>query len=105
MQNESTPAGSTPPGAPPPGAPAGGTASPAPETLKSALKAFRKRLKLMRLDAESKLGVGRPMTSGKKSGIDAIQPPNQFPREVWQELAKQGKLKDTGGGFYALVGE
>lgn len=76
-----------------------------PETLKSALKAFRKRLKLTRLDAESKLGAARPMTSGKKSGIDAIQPPNQFPREVWQELAKQGKLRDTGGGFYALVGE
>lgn len=77
----------------------------APETLKSALKAFRKRIKLMRLDAESKLGAARPMTSGKKSGIDAIQPPSQFPREVWQELARQGKLKDTGGGFYALVGE
>lgn len=84
---------------------AGGIPTPTPETLKSALKAFRKRIKLMRLDAESKLGGGRPLTSGKSAGIDAIQPPSQFPREVWQELARQGKLRDTGGGFYALVGE
>ena len=74
-----------------------------PETLKSALKAFRKRLKLTRLDAESKLGASRPMTAGKKSGIVAIQPPNQFPRQVWEELARQGKLKSAGGGFYELV--
>ncbi len=76
-----------------------------PETLKSALKAFRKRLKLTRLDAESKLGAHKPMTGGQKSGIVAIRPPNQFPDEVWQELARQGKLKDTGAGFYQLVGE
>jgi hypothetical protein len=75
----------------------------APETLKSALKAFRKRLKITRLDAESKLGGGRPMTSGKSSGIVAIQPPNQFPRAVWDELAKQGKLKYTGNGFFELL--
>lgn len=74
-----------------------------PETLKSALKAFRKRLKLTRLDAESKLGAGRPMTTGKPSGIVAIQPPNQFPRPVWDELAKQGKLKYTGNGFFELL--
>jgi hypothetical protein len=74
-----------------------------PETLKSALKAFRKRLKLTRLDAESKLGGGRPVTSGKASGIVAIQPPSQFPRSVWDELAKQGKLKYTGNGFFELL--
>ncbi len=74
-----------------------------PETLKSALKAFRKRLKLTRLDAESKLGGGRPVTTGKSSGIVAIQPPSQYPSAVWQELAKQGKLKSSGGGFYELV--
>ena len=44
----------------------------APETLKSALKAFRKRLKVTRLDAESKLGGGRPTTAGRQSGIVAI---------------------------------
>ena len=77
----------------------------APETLKSALKAFRKRLKLTRLDDESRLGGGRPTTGGRKSGILAIVPPNQFRTETWQELARQGKLKHTGGGFYELIGE
>lgn len=76
---------------------------PSKEELKLAMKAFRKRLKLMRLDDESRLGYG-PMTSGGKSGVVAITPPNQFSREVWQELARQGKLKDTGGGLYELVG-
>jgi len=84
---------------PPPAAPA----TPAPDQLKQALTAFKKRIKLMRLDQESGLGVGRPMTSGKKSDIAAIQPPNQFPRAVWVELAKQGKIKDMGGGFYAPI--
>ena len=66
------------------------------------MKAFRKRLKLTRLDEESGLGYG-PMTGGKKSSVVAIQPPNQYPPEVWKELAKQGRIKDTGQGFYELV--
>jgi hypothetical protein len=40
---------------------------------------------------------------GQESGIVAITPPNQFPRAVWQELAKQGKLKHDGGGLYSLL--
>ncbi len=72
------------------------------EDLKRALGAFKKRIKLMKLDQESHLGAGRPMTSGKKSDIMGIQPPNQFPRPVWDELARQGKLKDMGGGFFSL---
>lgn len=80
------------------------TAAPeiAEETLKRALHAFKKRLKLTKLDQESKLGVNRPMTSGKKSDVMGIIPPNDFPRPVWQELAKRKMLKDMGGGFYAL---
>ena len=76
---------------------------PSKEDLKLALKAFRKRLKLTRLDDESRLGYG-PMTTGGKSGVVAITPPNQFSDEVWQELAKQGKLKHAGGRLYELVG-
>jgi hypothetical protein len=76
---------------------------PTPEQLKSALKAFRKRLKLTRLDDESRLNSRNPMSAGKKSEIAAILPPREFPPAVWQELARQGKLKDTGGGFYQLV--
>jgi len=82
-----------------------GPASPPPtkEELKLALKAFRKRLKLMRLDDESRLGYG-PMSSGGRSGVVAITPPNQFSQAVWEELAKQGKLKHAGGSLYELVG-
>ena len=75
---------------------------PTKEELRLAMKAFRKRLKLTRLDDESRMGHG-PMSSGQKSGIFAITPPNQFPDAVWQELAKQGKLKHDRGGLYSLV--
>ncbi len=79
-------------------------ATPTPQDLKAALKAFKKRLKLTRLDAESNI-AGGPLSSGRGSGIVAITPPNQFPPEVWAELVKQGKLKKAGGGTYELVGE
>lgn len=75
-----------------------------PEAMKKAMRAFRKRLKLIRLDHESKLGVG-PMTGGKKADFDAILPPQEYPREVWEALADAGQLKRAGGGFYMLCGE
>lgn len=75
---------------------------PSKEELRLAMKAFRKRMKLARLDDESRMGYG-PTSSGQRSRIAAITPPNQFPRAVWQELAKQGKLKHDGGGLYSLV--
>jgi hypothetical protein len=74
---------------------------PTPQELKSALKAFRKRLKLTQLDDQSRLGYG-PMTGGHASGIVAIMPPDQFRKEIWDELARQGKLKRSGNGTYAL---
>jgi len=76
--------------------------APSPQDLKLALKAFKKRLKLTRLDAESKIGVG-PMSSGANWGIVAIMPPNQYPRTIWEELVRQGKLKNAGQGMYSLV--
>ncbi|MCY2992323.1 MAG: hypothetical protein NTY19_31235 [Planctomycetota bacterium] len=76
---------------------------PTREELQQALNAFRKRFKLTRLDDESRLGHG-PMTGGGKSGVVAIRPPDQFRKEIWQELAKQGKLKYAGHGLYELVG-
>ncbi len=78
--------------------------APNPQDLKAALKAFKKRLKLTRLDAESNIGGG-PLSSGRGSGIVAVTPPNQFPPEVWAELVRQGKLKKAGGGTYELIGE
>jgi hypothetical protein len=82
--------------------PAPSVPPPSEEELKRALTAFKKRLKLTRLDQESKLGGGRPVTSGRKSDIAGIIPPNQFPRAVWKELAARKQLKDMGGGFYTL---
>ena len=75
---------------------------PSKEELRLAMKAFRKRLKLMRLDDESRMGYG-PTSSGQKSRVAAITPPDQYPKAVWQELAKQGKLKHAGGRLYSLV--
>lgn len=92
------PATGTPPTATPPA-----TANDAPsrEVLKSAYNAFKKRWKLTQLDQVSQIGRG-PMSSGQKSSISGITPPDQFPPAVWQELVKQGRLKYTGAGCYAM---
>lgn len=73
------------------------------EDLDRALRAFKKRLRLMRLAEESKLG-GRRLTGGRRSEIDAIIPPDEFPPEVWLALGAMGRLKSAGQGFYALPG-
>ncbi|MHB1035192.1 MAG: hypothetical protein ACYC35_10780 [Pirellulales bacterium] len=77
-------------------------AAPGPEALKAAMKAFRKRLKLTQLDDQSRIGRG-PMSSGRPSGIVAITPPDQYPRAVWEELVRQGKLRAAGNGMYELL--
>jgi len=74
---------------------------PSPQELKAALKAFKKRLKLTCLDDQSRIGVG-PMSSGRPSGIVAITPPDQYPTAVWEELARQGKLRRSGNDMYEL---
>lgn len=90
------------PGNPQPAADAAGVeAPPSAEVLKAALKAFKKRLKLTQLDDASRIGHG-PMSSGLKSTIAGITPPDQYPRRVWEELVKQGKLKHAGHGMYAM---
>jgi len=70
------------------------------ETLRRALKAFKKRLKLTALDEDSRLGRG-PF-SGGSTGVVAIQPPDQYPPAVWEELCRQGKLRRSGHGLYEL---
>lgn len=76
--------------------------SPTPQELKAAFKAFKKRLKITRLDAESNIGGG-PLSGGRSSDIVAITPPNQFPQTIWDALVKQGKLKYAGHGTYELI--
>lgn len=79
-------------------------AGPLPEfsaaDLDAAMRAFHKRIKLGRLADESRLG-GRYTSGGRESNIDAIKPPDGFPEAIWQVLARSGKLKDMGGGFYS----
>jgi hypothetical protein len=75
-----------------------------PEVLKRAMRAFRKRLKLTRLDHESRLGRN-PLTSGRKAAIDAILPPHEFTPEVWEALVAEGQLRSMGQGFYMIVDE
>ncbi len=72
------------------------------DELKRALKAFKKRLKLTRLDHESRLGYG-PLSKGSGAGVVGITPPHQFSAEVWEELARQNKLKHLGSGLYELM--
>jgi hypothetical protein len=69
------------------------------EELKRALKAFKKRLKLTRLDDESSLS----RAGGRKSGITGITPPTGHPPGIWEELVKMGKLKREMAGTYSLM--
>ncbi len=70
------------------------------EELKRAYKAFKKRLKLARLDDASGLSPGI-----KTSKIAGITPPSGFPAGVWDELVTQGRLKREGGGVYSMASE
>ena len=84
-----------------------GTPSPAPEAaaidpalLKTAYNAFKKRWKLTRLDYESR--IGKSPLSGSSSSIVGITAPKEYPKAVWEELAKQGRIKRAGSGLYSM---
>jgi len=77
---------------------------PTKEQLKGAFKAFKKRLKLTQLDAESQLSKN-PLSTGRGHGIVAIAPPDNYPQYVWDELVRQNKIKKCGRGQYELVSE
>ena len=70
------------------------------EEVKKAYKAFKKRLKLTRLDDESRLGRS-PLTGGG-TGIESIVPPREYRQEIWDELVKRGQLTPDGDGFYRI---
>jgi hypothetical protein len=96
------PSTSVPPTNPSPAAAATATPNgPSKEELKAAYVAFKKRWKFTKLDQESRIGRG-PMSSGQKSTIVGIQPPNQYPTAVWEALVEQGKIKRAGHGQYAM---
>ncbi len=70
------------------------------EERKRAYKAFKKRLKLARLDDASGLSPG-----SKTSRIGGITPPSGHPEGIWEELVAEGKLKREGRGIYSLANE
>jgi hypothetical protein len=74
------------------------------DVLKRAMKAYRKSLKVTVLAAETTLGGG-PMSSGRKSTIVGIRPPDRYPSSVWKELVRQGRLLDARQGLYELPPE
>jgi hypothetical protein len=69
--------------------------------LKRAMKAYRKRLKLLLLDEESTVGGG-PMSGGRESDVVGITPPSQYPSEIWDELVRLGQLRKPAHGIYEL---
>ena len=88
-----------PPGADQPSAPAD---VPDAETCRQALKAFRKRLAITKLDEESQLSRS-PLSKGTDwRAVAAIELPGEFPDAVWLELVRQGKLRPLGHGLYSL---
>jgi len=70
--------------------------------LKRALKAYRKRLKLARLDDESS-SSRNPLSRGDASSILGVRPPEHYPQEVWDLLVAQGKLREAGYGLLELT--
>lgn len=76
-------------------------APPTPEELKRAYNAFKKRWKLTRLDYESRIGKS-PLSSGGQNTIVGIAAPREFPKAIWEELVRQGRLKHAGSGLYAM---
>ncbi len=72
--------------------------------LRDGLRAFKKKIKVSQLDSDSKL-TNRALTGGSRGTIAAITPPSEFPRQVWEQLATEGKLKRAGHGMYALPPE
>jgi hypothetical protein len=72
------------------------------ETLQRAMKALKKRMKLTRLDDESRLGHDA-MSRGGSSGIVGVQPPSQYPAEVWQALEAKGRIRLGRNGTAEII--
>ena len=72
------------------------------ETLLRAMKALKKRMKLTRLDDESRLGHDS-MSRGGHSGIVAVKPPPQYPAEVWQALEAKGRVRIDRHGLVEIL--
>ena len=70
--------------------------------LKRALGAFKKRIKMIQLDDDSRLGRS-PLSGNRKEKVVSIQPPAGFGKAIWEELADMGYLKRDTVGFYEMT--
>ena len=86
-----------------PAAAAAATDAPSAETCRRAMRAFRRRLALTRLDDESQISSHSPLSKGAESHVAAVVPPSEWPESVWEELVRQGKLRYIGHGIYELT--
>jgi hypothetical protein len=77
--------------------------APSASTCRRAMRAFRKRLALTRLDDESQISSHSSLSKGADSRLAAVVPPSEWPEPVWQELVRQGKLRYIGHGVYELT--
>ena len=66
--------------------------------LTKAFQAFKKKLKLTRLDDESGLSRG-----SKVSRVVGITPPYGYAPEIWEALVQLGKLRREAGGTYSIA--
>lgn len=73
------------------------------EVMRRAMKAFRKSMKITRLDADS--SIGRSPMSSEGYAITGITAPPRFSRDVWTELVRRGELRGGRQGVYELVVE
>jgi len=73
------------------------------DTLAAALKGFRRRLKLVKLDHESAIDLRDPTSKGGPSQITAIEPPREWGPQVWAALVERGQLRRVGAGVYEIV--
>jgi len=71
--------------------------------LKRAVKAFRKRLKVTRLDEESR--IGGMFSKGERSGITGVEPPDSYGPDIWDVLVGDGRLIDASHGMLELPPE
>ena len=72
------------------------------EERDKAMKAFKKRLKIYQADAAGSSGPASHL-SRDRGTITAINPPDSFPPEIWDELVEKGKLKKVGRNLYEIA--
>ena len=70
--------------------------------MTKALKAFKRRLRIYQDDAASSMAPASHLSGKKTSQIIGIKPPDAYPREIWDKLVEQGRLKKVGTHIYAL---